>query len=263
MKSSLGAKEEQSKEREVAMKSLEAAIRHVGHSLAELWSVNIDQAVEVGSKVKEEYLDELIWTTHDIEEVSRGIPLQDMALLQELDLQAIRNAALLLKERMSSKPELFGVPGYEHNDTNPENLFFDANKDHLTLIDTEGLLKSVGKNGNPIGFPIRDKIGFGENSLPQYGFMKGLTEEEVRSLIPVFHDAYNSAISPTEKRKGPLCSADAVNMMMLAKHSGATLSIFLKLKDGREIPERLRLHLAYEVAEIKAIVKKIEATRTV
>jgi hypothetical protein len=51
-------------------------------------------------------------------------------------------------------------------------------------------------------------------------------------------------------------------MMMLAKHSGATLSIFLKLKDGREIPERLRRHLAYEVAEIKAIVKKIEATRT-
>ena len=106
-------------------------------------SVGIDQAVEVGPKVKEEYLDELIWSTHDIQEVSRGIPSQDMALLQELDLQAIRNAALLLKERMSSKPELFGVPGYEHNDTNPENLFFDAKKDHLTLIDTEGLLKSL------------------------------------------------------------------------------------------------------------------------
>ena len=71
-------------------------------------SVGIDQAVEVGPKVKEEYLDELIWSTHDIQEVSRGIPSQDMALLQELDLQAIRNAALLLKERMSSKPELFG-----------------------------------------------------------------------------------------------------------------------------------------------------------
>jgi hypothetical protein len=257
----VGNEKEGSQEREAALKNLEIAIKHVGHALAELWSVNIDRARHVGSKVREEYLDELIWTTHDIEEISRGISEQDMMTLQQLDLQAVKNAAVLLKERISSNPELFGIAGYEHTDTNPENLFFDSTANYLTLIDTEGVLKSVDEKGAPIGFPMRDKLGFGENSLPQYAFMKGMTEKEIRPLISAFHDAYNSAIATAEKEKGSLCSSDAVNMMMLAKHSGATLSIFLKLKDGREIPERLRRHLAYEISEINTMVKKIEATR--
>jgi hypothetical protein len=260
----VGSQREGSAERQEAMRNLEVAVRHVGRSLAELWSVHVDQARSVGPKVREEYLEELRFTTHDIEEVSRGISAEDMAFLQkELDLQAIKNAAEFLSERLSSHPELFGVPGYEHTDTNPENLFFDVAKDHLTLIDTEGVLKSVDRDGSPIGFPIRDKIGFGENNLPNYGFRKGLTEHEVRALISVFHESYNEAISPTEKERGPLCSSDALDMMMLAKHSGATLSIFLKLKERKESPERLRRHLAYEAQEIKAMVAKIEASRIV
>ena len=226
MMSDVGSKEEHSEERKAAMDKLEVAIRHVGRSLAELWSVRVDQAAKVGPKVQAEYLDELMWTTHDIGEIAQGISPQDMAILHELDLEAVKKAAVLLKERFSSRPELFGVAGYEHTDTNPDNLFFDANKDHLTLIDTEGVLKSVGKDGNPIGFPIRDKIGFGENSIPNEGFRNGLTENEVRLLTAAFHQAYNDAISPFETRPGPLCSSDAVNMMMLTKHSGATLSIF-------------------------------------
>lgn len=79
--------------------------------------------------------------------------------------------------------------GYIHGDAHPGNLFYDKEKEVLTLTDFDRLIYSIDEHQVPRG-PVAFEFVFASLSFLLAGRLHGLAEEESRKIEECFQQAY-------------------------------------------------------------------------
>jgi Phosphotransferase enzyme family len=188
----VGQAEESSFERQIAFAQLVRAMTKVGRALAELHVAGGSLEATPGhgyTNLENHVLRKMEEAIRDGEPEVKRVDLDRLQLL----FQSLGESA------WSDR----GLIGFVHGDAHPGNFFYDPATDRLTMIDIDGLHKSVGallEPKAPVGFDYYRFLAFTQILTHYHGFLP----EEEAFLLETIESAYWNTpgmVKPSERTR--------------------------------------------------------------